>query len=160
MARFIEDIYFIIEEMSLPIFEAKYLVKMIEQTELVITDWIFLPSSKPIQLDSIVKSETGLDVMQKRAQTKKGLAVRLTSRIQIDNTPVLMYVAEHSYVIDFEDVIDKTELVRMFRNSFKQFNEKYEIRKLGTVLVNCYLSPLDESKIDYDKILPLLVIGS
>jgi len=130
---------------------------MVEQTELFVTEWIFLPLSQPIKSDSIVKSKTGLDVMPKRAPTKKGLAVRLTSRIQIDNTPVLLYVAEHSYVIDFEEVIDKAELVKMFRNSFNQFNEKYELKKLGTILVNCSLSPLDEWKIDYDTILPLLV---
>ena len=132
---------------------------MIEQTELVVTEWIFLTNTQPIKSDSIVKSETGLDVMQKRAPTKKGLAVRLTSKIHIDNQVVLLYVAEHSYVIDLDEVIDKAELVRMFRNSFKQFNEKYEIRKLGTILVNCHLNPLDESKIDYDTILPLLVIN-
>ena len=132
---------------------------MIEQTELIVTEWISLPLSQPIKSDSIVKSETGLDVMQKRAPTKKGLAVRLTGRIQIDNTPVLLYVAEHSYVIDFEEVIDKAELIKMFRNSFTQFNEKFELKKLGTILVNCFLSPLDESKIDYDTILPLLVIS-
>jgi len=69
----------------------------------------------------------------------------------------LLYVAEHSYVIDFEDAIDKAELTRMFKNSFAQFNEKFEIRKLGTVLQNCSLSPLEESKIDYNAILPLLI---
>ena len=131
---------------------------MIEQTELIVTEWIFLPTVS-IKSDSIVKSETGLDVMQKRAHTKKGLAVRLTSRIQIDNVPVLLYVAEHSYVIDLEDVVDKAELVKMLRNSFNQFNEKFEIRKQGTILVNCFLSPLDERKIDYDNILPLLMVN-
>jgi len=130
---------------------------MIEQTELVITEWIYLPTAISTETDAKITSQTGLDVMKKRNSLKKGIAVRLTSKFSIGKDPVLLYVAEHSYVIDFEDAIDKAELTRMFKNSLAQFNEKFEIRKLGTVLQNCSLSPLEESKIDYNAILPLLI---
>ena len=46
----------------------------------------------------------------------------------------------------------------MFVNSFNQFKDKFDIRKLGTVLEHTKLSPLNESLIDYDAILPLLVV--
>jgi len=104
---------------------------MIEQTELVITEWIYLPTAISTETDAKITSQTGLDVMKKRNSLKKGIAVRLTSKFSIGKDPVLLYVAEHSYVIDFEDAIDKAELTRMFKNSFAQFNEKFEIRKLA-----------------------------
>jgi hypothetical protein len=130
---------------------------MIEQTELVVTEWIYLPTTVSTDNEVKITSQTGLDVMKKRNDIKKGIAVRLTSKFSIGKDPVLLYVAEHSFVIDFEEIIDKNELVRMFKNSFTQFNEKFDIRKLGTLLQNCALSPLDESKIDFEAILPLLV---
>ena len=71
--------------------------------------------------------------------------------------PVLDYTAEHSYVIDLEDTIDKNELLKMLRNSFTNFNEKFEFRKLGTVLHDKKLTPLDETNINLDAIIPLLI---
>jgi len=130
---------------------------MIEQTELTVTEWIYLPTAISTEPDVKITSQTGLDVMKKRAATKKGIAVRLTSKFSVGKDPVLLYVAEHSYVIDLEDSIDKSELIKMFRNSFNQFNEKFEIRKLGTTLEHVSMSPLNESLIDYDAILPLLI---
>ena len=130
---------------------------MIEQTELIVTEWIYLPAADATEGDIKAVSVTGLDVMKKRAPTKKGIACRLSSKFMVGEETILLYMAEHSYVIDLDDTIDKSELTKMFRNSFNQFNEKFEIRKLGTVLQNCFLSPLDESRIDYNAILPLLV---
>ena len=70
--------------------------------------------------------------------------------------PVLDYTAAHSYVIDLEDTIDKNELLKMLRNSFTNFNEKFEFRKLGTILYDKKLAPLDETNINLDAIIPLL----
>jgi len=128
---------------------------MIEQTELVITKWYFhLPniSNNPEQLNNI----TTIDVMQKRNAIKKGIACRLNCQFTNSDGPVLDYVAEHSYVIDFDDIIDRNELLKMFRNSFSNFEEKFQFRKLGTILNNEKLRPLDETLIDLDAILPML----
>ncbi len=44
----------------------------------------------------------------------------------------------------------------MLRNSFANFEEKFEFRKLGTILQNENLRPPDETVIDLDRIVPLL----
>jgi hypothetical protein len=44
----------------------------------------------------------------------------------------------------------------MIRNSYAKFKEKFDLRKLGTVLHDKSLTLLDESNIDLDAILPLL----
>jgi hypothetical protein len=66
-------------------------------------------------------------------------------------------VGEDSYVIDFDEVIDEHELLTMIRNSFSKFKDKFDFRKLATVLQNSSLNPLDESMINIAAILPLLV---
>ena len=65
-------------------------------------------------------------------------------------------MAEDSYVIDLQDVIDKSELQRMIRNSYSKFKEKFDLRKLGTVLRNKLLLPFDETKYDLEPVLLLL----
>lgn len=130
---------------------------MIEQTEMEVSNWHYHPPTKPITEESKIKSVTNFDVMKKRASTKKGIACRFTCIFRIDGEFVLEYVGENSYVIDFEDVIDKTELLKMIRNAFAKYNEKFDFRKLGTVLSSTTLSPLNEYSIDLDAILPLLV---
>jgi hypothetical protein len=130
---------------------------MIEQTEMEVTNWHYHPPTNPITEASIIKSATNFDVMPKRASTKKGIACRFSCIFKIDGVFVLEYVGENSYVIDFEDVIDRTELLKMIRNAFEKFNEKFNFRKLGTVLSNTSLSPLNESNIDLDTILPMLI---
>lgn len=128
---------------------------MIEQTEMIVTQWYF-------HLDNISNSTeqfsntTTMDVMRKRNSIKKGLACRLVCRFTNSQGPVLDYVGEHSYVIDFDEVIDRNELLKMFRNSFSGFEEKFDLRKLGTILQNENLRPIDETVIDVDAILPLL----
>jgi hypothetical protein len=130
---------------------------MIEQTEMEVTNWHYHPPTKPITDDTKFVSYTDFDVMRKRATTKKGLACRFTCQFKIGEETVLEYVGENSYVIDFEDFIDRSELLKMIRNAFEKFNEKFNFRKLGTILADKTLSPLNESLIDLDAILPLLI---
>lgn len=129
---------------------------MIEQTEMTVTTWYFHLENVSNNLEQLTNS-THIDVMRKRNAEKKGIACRLTCRFVHGQAPILDYVGEHSYVIDFDDVIDKNELLKMFRNSFANFEEKFEFRKLGTILQNEKLHPLDETVIDLDSVLPLLV---
>ncbi len=130
---------------------------MIEQTEMMVTTWQYHPPAKPITAESRIVSAIGLDVMRKRASTKKGIACRFTCHFKIDDERVLEYVGENSYVIDFEEVIDQQELLRMIRNAYSNFKEKFDFRKLGTVLADKTMSPLNESEIDIDLILPMLI---
>jgi len=129
---------------------------MIEQTEMVVNEWIYLPTELSSMGQLKPQCHTSLDVMKKRAPTKKGIACRLTSRFKVGDATILLFVAENTYVIDLEDVIDRNELLKMIRFSFFQFNEKFELRKLGTDLQNSFLTPLDENKINLDTILSLL----
>ena len=129
---------------------------MIEQTELIVTTWHFQPSVNDSDYQNLTNF-TILEVMRKRAPTKKGIACKLSCRFANGNEPVLDYVAEHSYVIDLDDIIEQKELLKMIRNSFANFNEKFEFRKLGTALHHEKLNPLDETDINLDAIIPLLV---
>ncbi|HVT85974.1 MAG TPA: hypothetical protein VHD35_12290 [Chitinophagaceae bacterium] len=129
---------------------------MIEQTELVVTTWDYHNPDKPIGSGEKLLSSVWLDVMKKRAPTKKGIACRFSCRFIFEDQPLLEYVAEDSYVIDLEDVIDKQELLRMIRNSFSKFKERFDLRKLGTALEDKTLRPLDESQINLDAMLPLV----
>ncbi len=129
---------------------------MIEQTEMMVTEWNFFPTADAVEIEKLA-NHTILEVMKKRASAKKGIACRLSCRFTSGNKPLLDYVAEHSYVIDLDDVIDMNELIKMIKNSFSNFNEKFEFRKLGTVLQNTRLTPLDETKLDLQEVLLLLV---
>jgi hypothetical protein len=128
---------------------------MIEQTDLVVDEWIYIP---PSTLDSIDKitSDLTLEVMKKTAPSKKGLACKFTSRFVNGKDLILLYIAQDSYVIDVVDKIDATEIRRMIANSYSKFKEKYEFRKLGTVLHNTPLNIFDENNLDISEILPLL----
>lgn len=130
---------------------------MIEQTEMLVTTWHYHPPTEPVTQESRIVSSTGFDVMKKRAPTKKGIACRFTCIFKIDEKMVLECVGENSYVIDLEDVIDKKELLKMIRNAFSIFKEKFDFRKLGTVLADKTLNPLNESIIEIDTILAMLV---
>jgi len=81
--------------------------------------------------------------MKKRAATKKGIAFRFRTVFIFESETILEYVGEDSYVIDFEDTVDKNELVRMIRNSYSKFIEKFEFRKMGTALHNRSIRTLD-----------------
>ena len=130
---------------------------MIEQTELVVTQWHYhepvITSKKEEKISQLIS----LDVMKKRAPTKKGIACKFTCRFFSEGETILEYVGEDSYVIDFEEVIDKNELLKMIRNSYSKFKEKFDLRKMGTALQNRSLKALDETSIDIDAILPLLI---
>ena len=129
---------------------------MIEQTELVVTEWHYDPPVNPIDEQEKISGIISLNVMKKRASTKKGIACRLSCRFVYENKIILEYVAEDSYVIDLADVIDKHELLAMIRNSYSKFKEKYDLRKFGTILQAKSLKALDEDNLDLDAILPLL----
>ena len=130
---------------------------MIEQTELVITKWQYHPPVSSIEENpEKLTSSISFDVMKKRASSKKGIACRFTVRFEFENKTILEYVGEDSYVIDLQDIIDKNELQRMIRNSYSKFNQKFEFKKLCTVLRDKSLLPFDESKYDLDPVLVLL----
>ena len=130
---------------------------MIEQTELIITKWQYHPPVNSIEADpEKLFSSISFDVMKKRATTKKGIACRFTVRFEFENKTILEYAGEDSYVIDLQDIIDKSELQRMIRNSYSKFNDKFEFKKFGTVLRNKSLLPFDETKYDLDPVLALL----
>ncbi|MGF2411646.1 hypothetical protein [Ferruginibacter sp.] len=129
---------------------------MTEQTELVLSKWEYTPPQSAIADEEKIVSTLSLNVMKKRAPTKKGIACRFGCRFVFENEPILEYVAEDSYVIDFEDVIDSNELLNMIMNSYSKFAEKFDFRKLGTVLQNRSITSLDRNSIDVEPILPLL----
>lgn len=130
---------------------------MIEQTDLVVTEWHYHSPSNPEYAGEKLLSSVTLDVMKKRAATKKGIACRFTCRFTIEKETILVYIGEDSYVIDLEDIIDRNELLKMIRNSFSKFKEKFDLRKSGTILQDKTLSQLNETQINLDAILPLLV---
>lgn len=130
---------------------------MIEQTELVVTEWHYYPPTGVIDEKEYIEELTSLDVQKKRASTKKGVAFRFSCRFTFEDKLILNYVAEDSYVIDFDEVIDEHELLKMIRNSFTKFKDKFDFRKLATVLQNRSLMPLDETNVNIKAILPLLV---
>ena len=130
---------------------------MIEQTELIVTEWHYYPPERVIDEKEFIEEKTFLDVQKKRASTKKGVAFRFRCRFTFENKLILNYVGEDSYVIDFEEVIDEHELLTMIRNSFSKFKDKFDFRKLATVLQDRSLLPLDESMVNIQAILPLLV---
>jgi len=130
---------------------------MIEQTELVVTKWQYQPPVNSIEGEpEKLLSSISFDVMKKRAATKKGIACRFTVRFEFENKTILEYAGEDSYVIDLQDIIDKSELQRMIRNSYSKFMEKFEFKKFGTILRDKSLLPFDETKYDLDPILDLL----
>jgi hypothetical protein len=129
---------------------------MIEQTELVIGEWLYHPPIHSINPGEKISEFTSLEVMKKRAAAKKGIACRFSCRFVLESETILEYEASDSYVIDLADIIDRNELLNMIRNSHSKFKEKFDIRKLGTVLQDTPLKALDVNNIDLDAILPLL----
>jgi len=130
---------------------------MIEQTEMVVSKWLYQPPAQRVSDDEPIQHEVSLQVQKKRAPTKKGIACRFKCEFVWNGQQVLEYIGEDSYVIDFEEVIDRDELSRMIMNSFTKFVEKYEFRKLNTILHNRAIAPLNSNDIDLEPILPLLV---
>ena len=129
---------------------------MIEQTELVVSKWQYQPPVNGIEDENKLTGYISLDVKKKRAATKKGIACRFSCEYIYEKELILEFIAEDSYVIDLEDIIDKNELQTMLRNSYSKFKDKYDFRKLGTVLQEIPLMGFDEKKYDLDPILLLL----
>lgn len=129
---------------------------MIEQTPLEIIEWTYQPLAGESIPDEAIHGSISLDVMKKRASTKKGIACRFSCQFKAGDILLLTYTAEDSYVIDLADVIDMKELLTMLRNSFSKFNEKFELLKLGTNLQNQVIQQPDESRINLEAILQLL----
>ena len=73
---------------------------MIEQTEMNVTRWYFYLPNISNDLQHLTNTTT-IEIMRKRNAEKKGIACRLTCRFVNAGEPILDYVAEHSYVIDF-----------------------------------------------------------
>ncbi len=129
---------------------------MIEQTELQVSKWDYVLPKDFNPSEGTIREHTKLDVMRKRAATKKGLACKFTSFFTIGNITILEYSAEHSYVIDLDEVIDRSELVSMIKNTHSQFSERFDLRKLGTALQDSSIREFEEDKYDINEILPLL----
>ena len=129
---------------------------MIEQTDLVVNELMYTPPVAFNDSTDKITSHLSLEVMKKTAPTKKGLACRFTSKFYTGDHTILLYVAEDSYVIDLADSVDANEIYKMISNSYSKFREKYEFRKLGTILQDTPLNILDESKVNVNAIVPLL----
>jgi len=130
---------------------------MIEQTELVVSKWLYHAPAKSIEgAEEELTSIITLEVMKKRASNKKGIACRFTTEFVFENITILEYTGEDSYVIDLPDIIDKNELHTMLANSYAKCKEKFDFRKLGTVLGDKSFPPFDEKKYDLDPVLLLL----
>ena len=129
---------------------------MIEQTNLVISKWQYTAPATPVADDEQLTGSISLSVMKKRAPTKKGIACRFNCEFIFENQLILEYEAADSYVIDLEDIIDMNELHTMVGNSYNKFTEKFDFRKLGTILHDTAMVPFNEKKHDLNFILPLL----
>ena len=129
---------------------------MIEQTELVVTKWQYQPPVNDIEDTEKLTAYITLDVMKKRTATKKGIACRFTCEYIFDQQTVLEYMAEDSYVIDLADEVDREELQTMIKNTYTKFKEKFDFKKLGTVLQNTSLVPFNEKTYDLEPVLLLI----
>ncbi len=129
---------------------------MIEQTNLVISKWQYTAPANPVEDDEQITGSISLSVMKKKAPTKKGIACRFNCEFFFEDQLVLEYEAADSYVIDHGDIIDINEVQTMLANCYNKFTEKFDFRKLGTVLQNKAMLPFNEKKYDLNFILPLL----
>ncbi len=129
---------------------------MIEQTNLVISKWNYTQPVNPFEDGEQPTGTINLEVMKKRAPTKKGIACRFSCKFIFEEKVILEYEAADSYVIDLEDIIDINELQTMVGNSYNKFKEKFDFRKLGTVLQNQAMVPFNEKMYDLFPILALV----
>lgn len=129
---------------------------MIEQTELVVTKWEFIQPLNYNEAIDELNSFVTFEVMKKTAATKKGIACRFSCRFDFKDVTILDYVAENSYVIDFEELINQQDLHTMISNTYTLFKEKFDLRKLGTLLHNKTLKMIDVTKYDLDPVILLL----
>ena len=130
-------------------------LKKIEQTDLVVNKWEYDPPPDST-ISGKIAGSISLEVMKKRNAIKKGIACRFTCEFFFEDKKILQYVAADSYVIDLADKVDRNELHTMLRNSYTKFEEKFDFRKLGTVLHDRPMVPFDEKIYDLDPVLLLL----
>ena len=129
---------------------------MIEQTPLVVVEWIYLDPGELRASDKVTNS-TSLEIMKKRAADKKGIACRFTNHFKVNDKIYLNYIAEDSYVIDLKDIVDRKELVTMITNAHSKFEEEFNKRRFTTAFINYSLAPFDANLVNLDAILPLLL---
>ncbi len=129
---------------------------MIEQTNLVISKWNYTAPVNRVEDDEQLAGRISLSVMKKKAPTKKGIACRFNCEFFFEDQLILEYEAADSYVIDHTDIIDMKEVQTMVGNCYNKFTEKFDFRKLGTVLHNKAMVPFNEKIYDLNFILPML----
>jgi hypothetical protein len=129
---------------------------MIEQTPLVVAEWIYLDPGNITEGKDVLANTTSFEVMKKRKGDKKGLVCRFSSLFTVNSKISLNFIAEDSYVIDMADMIDKKELVTMISNSYSKFEAEFDKRKFTTAFISYRLSPFYVDKVDFDAIIPLL----
>ena len=130
---------------------------MIEQTDLIITKWNYDAALQ--HADDTTNKYLGtisLQVMKKRTAEKKGIACRFSCVYTLDEKIILECAGEDSYVIDVRDVIDHNELHTMLQNSYSKFKEKFDFRKMITILWNQHLPTFNEKLYDVEPVLQLL----
>jgi len=130
---------------------------VIEQTPLVVSEWIYLNPGTIDKEKDVVANTTSFEVMKKRKGDKKGLACRFGTLVTVNDKIYLNYIAEDSYVIDLADVIDRKELLTMISNSYSKFEAEFNKRKFTTAFISYTLSPFYPDKVDLEAILPLLL---
>jgi hypothetical protein len=129
---------------------------MIEQTELNVNKWEYAQPQNLPAVNEHYADVTYLEIQRKSTSEKKGIACRFTCIFKLGDLKILEYVGQDSYVMDPEDGVDKKELLAMIRNSFSKFTDKFDLRKLGTVLQNSSLRPPDEAEMNLDELLARL----
>ena len=126
---------------------------MIEQTDLVITKWVYKEPAAPFEnSEEELKSFITLDIEKKRNSQKKGIACKFSTAFKFGEEMILECEGEDSYVLDFADRVDEKEILNMIRNSYTKFKEKFDFRNMGTILRDVSLLPLDESRIDLHSV--------
>lgn len=129
---------------------------MIEQTPIEVTTWTYIPPPNDVLLEEQLNSHIEMQVMKKRNEAKKGLAIRFICKFRTGETPLLDYVAGDSYLMDFDDVVDMSELMTMVHNSYQKFCQAFDLRKGTTVLGGKSLMPFNDRDYDWAPVLDLL----
>lgn len=129
---------------------------MIEQTPIEVTIWTYIPPPNGVLLEEQLNSHIEMQVMKKRNEAKKGLAIRFICKFKTGQDPLLEYIAGDSYLMDFDDQVDRSELMTMVHNSYQKFCTAFDLRKGTTVLGNKSLLPFNDHDYDWEPVLDLL----
>lgn len=126
---------------------------MIKATPLKVIHWEHNPPTKTVIAEDSYKM-IPLRAIKKTNTPGKGIGMRFHHRRFVKNDTILSYIAELSYVMDEDDVVDETEMLKMFRNAYIQYQNEFFKLSEGTLL-----SPLkawDETKLNLASLLSLL----